>query len=76
MDMKTDLAKSLRAAMKRDGRTTYAFARDSGIPISTMQRFAAGGEATLRIASKLADLLGLDLSPVRRGRDGARAESR
>ena len=60
--MHVDLEKTLRDAMKVDGRTVYAFARDAGLRVSLVQRFYKnGGGLTLASASKLCDLLGLDL---------------
>ncbi|HVP12719.1 MAG TPA: helix-turn-helix domain-containing protein [Phycisphaerae bacterium] len=60
-----NLEKTLRDAMKADGRTVYAFARDSGLRVSLVQRFYKnGGGLTLASASKLCGLLGLDLRPL------------
>lgn len=56
-----DLAGEIRKAMKRDGRTVYAFARDTGLPVSGVQRFTKGGGMNLDSASKLCDILGLEL---------------
>lgn len=67
--MATDLQKTLLDAMRRDGRTDYAFARDSGLRVSAVQRFRAGGGLTLASASKLCALVGLALLPV----DGRKA---
>lgn len=68
--MSVDLEKRIRTAMKLDGRTVYAFARDAGLRVSLVQKFAKGGGLTLRSASRLCSLLGLDLMPVvgRKGR--------
>jgi len=66
--MKVNLEKTLRDAMKRDGRTVYAFARDTKLPVSLVQRFAKGGGLRLSSASKLCELLGLDLQPIKRDR--------
>ena len=63
-DMKSksiDLATAIRKAMKRDGRTVYAFSRDTGLPVSGVQRFAKGGGMNLDSASRLCDVLGLEL---------------
>lgn len=56
-----DLARTIRRAMAADGRSIYAFARDSGLRVSAVQRFAAGGGLTLDSGSKLCKLLGLEL---------------
>ena len=67
---RTDLAADLRRAMKRDGRTVYAVARDAEVPVGMIQRFSKGGGLTLATASRLCDLFGLQLRPVdgRKGR--------
>lgn len=57
----TNLAEEIRRAMKRDGRTVYAFSRDTGLPVSGVQRFAKGGGMNLDSASRLCDVLGLEL---------------
>jgi len=62
----TDLAADIRKAMKRDGRTVYAFARDTGLPVSIVQRFHKGGGANLSTASALCNVLGLALQPIER----------
>ena len=59
---RTELATEIRKAMKRDGRTDYAFARDTGLRVSIVQRFSAGGGITLASAQKLCDVLSLRLT--------------
>lgn len=59
--MNANLAKTIRQAMRADGRTVYAFARDSGLAVATVQAFAKGGDLRLATASKLCDVLGLRL---------------
>ena len=68
--MNVNLERTLRTAMKADGRTVYAFSRDTDLPVSLVQRFAKGGGLTLKSASALCSLLALDLRPVdgRKGR--------
>jgi hypothetical protein len=68
--MNINLEKTLREAMKADGRTVYAFSRDSGLRVHGVQRFWAGGGLTLKSASALCSLLGLDLRPLARQRKG------
>ena len=66
-DMKprrTDLADVIRKAMKHDGRTVYAVARDAKLPVSMIQRFHKGGGLNTDTASKLCDLFGLELRPI------------
>ena len=63
-----NLAVTIRRAMKRDGRTVYAFARDTGLPVSGVQRFAKGGGMNLDSASRLCEVLGLDLLPTDGGK--------
>lgn len=60
-----NLEKTLREAMRRDGRSMYAFARDAKMPVSLVQAFAKGGGLRLSSASKLCELLGLDLQPIK-----------
>jgi hypothetical protein len=68
--MKVNLERSLREAMKRDGRTTYALARDAKLRVSIVQKFVKGYGLRLSTASKLCELLGLDLRPVDRETKG------
>ena len=56
-----------RRAVHADGRSIYALARDSGLGIGPMQRFAAGENGlTMTSAEKLCRVLGLELRPVTR----------
>lgn len=67
--MKTNLAQVIREAMRRDGRTVYAFSRDSGLRVSLVQAFAKGGGLTLKSADKLCELLSLRLvADAKKGR--------
>ncbi len=55
----------LRAAIKKDGRSIYAIARDAGLGIGPTQRFAASIHGiTMRNAVKMAATLGLELKLV------------
>lgn len=65
--MKVDLTKTVRDAMKDSGLTPYAIARDSGVDYSQITRFLHGQRGlTLDSASKICELLGLELRPIRR----------
>lgn len=63
MSMKrANLTTEILKAMRRDGRTDYAFSRDTGLRVSIVQKFRAGrGDITLTTAQKLCDELGLQL---------------
>ncbi len=62
------LSDALREAIRRDGRSTYALANDSGVSRPQVVRFINGTrELTLPVASKLCVALGLELRPVKRG---------
>ena len=58
-----DLIGTLRKAIKRDGRTLYAIAKDSGLRYSVVHRFATGERTAINIvtAEKLCHTLGLEL---------------
>lgn len=59
----------IRATAKRDGRTVYAIARDSGVNSAVVGRFIKGErDVTLTTAEKLCRTLGLELRPARRRR--------
>ena len=61
----------VRRAVHADSRSIYALARDSGLGIGPMQRFAAGEHGlTLNSAEKLCRVLGIELRPAaqKRGR--------
>lgn len=59
----------IRRSVHADGRSIYALARDSGLGIGPMQRFAAGEHGlTMTSAEKLGRILGLELRPVNRKR--------
>lgn len=63
-----DFAKLIRGAIKRDGRSIYAIARDADIYVSTVQRFASGERRgiTIHTVERLCDTLGLVLGPRKR----------
>jgi transcriptional regulator with XRE-family HTH domain len=62
-----NLSETIRAAMKRDGRSWYALSNDSGVSRGQLVRFFNGQrELTLPAASKLCAALGLELRRVRR----------
>ncbi len=65
------LSDAIREAIRRDGRSTYALANDSGVSRPQIVRFINGTrELTLPVASKLCAALGLELRSVRRAKEG------
>jgi len=65
----TNLEKQLRSAVKDSGLTTYRLAKDSGVSQPVLSRFLNGKRGiTLATASKLANVLGLELRPPKEGR--------
>lgn len=61
------LSETIRDAMRRDERSLYALAVDSGVSRGQLVRFYNGQrELTLPAADKLCRALGLELRPVRR----------
>lgn len=68
---KTDLAATLRRAIRDDDRTPYAVSRDAGVDRSILVRFVNGDRSlTLGTASRLCAVLGLELRPVLSGKKG------
>jgi hypothetical protein len=63
-----DLTKVLRKAIDRDPRSLYMIAKDGGLPYSTVHRFATleRSQLSLKTASALCQVLGLELRPRRR----------
>ncbi len=67
MAKRKSIEDQLRVAIKNDGRSIYAIARDAELGIGPTQRFAASVHGiTMRNAVKLAATLGLELKLVRR----------
>ncbi len=65
-----DLIKVLQKAIKDDGRTLYAVAKDAGLRYSVVHRFARGERVGISLvtAAKLCQTLGLELQAVKRRR--------
>ena len=62
-----DLGQELREAIKRSGLTRKKIADESGVCYSALHGFMAGTrDMTLASASKIAEVLGLELRPKRR----------
>ncbi|MCG3138986.1 MAG: hypothetical protein HJJLKODD_02858 [Phycisphaerae bacterium] len=63
------LHKSILAAIKKDGRSLYQLAIDSGVSRGQLVRFV-NGERDLRMsaAGKLVEALGLELRPKRKSK--------
>ena len=66
-----DLDKQLRQAIRRSGLTRKQIADRAGVSYSIIHSFDSGERGmTLRVASKVADLLGMELRDVRRKSKG------
>ena len=64
-----DLPRQLREAFAESGISRFELARRAGISYAIIHRFIGGDRGiTLETASKLADVLGLELRPKRHGR--------
>jgi plasmid maintenance system antidote protein VapI len=64
---KIDLAATIRRAIKQSGLTPYRVATDADVDRAIMTRFVNGQRGlTLDTASRICDMLGLELRPVRR----------
>ena len=57
-----DLAQVIRDAIKRVGITQYQLNKITGIPQGGLSVFLAGGDIRMGTASKLAHVLGLELT--------------
>jgi DNA-binding phage protein len=64
------LADVLRQAMIEDGRTLYELAKEATLETDQLYRFRDGADLRLSTASKLAEVLGLELRPKKRTRNG------
>jgi plasmid maintenance system antidote protein VapI len=65
----TDLDEQLRAAFVESGLSRFAWANKAGVPYAAVFHFAGGDRTvTLRTASKLCDVLGLELRAKRDGK--------
>jgi DNA-binding phage protein len=65
------LSEQLRNAIRRDGRSLYALAVDSGVDRGVLVRFMNGDrEPTLPTADRICCVLGLELRPARREAKG------
>ena len=68
---KTDLAREIRKAIRESGLTPYRVATDADVDRSIMTRFVNGERGlTLDTASRICDVLGLELRPTRPKRKG------
>lgn len=67
--MKESIADQLRRAMKKSGYTRYEISKRTGIPQSTLSRFANGiTDLNMTTANRLTEFLGFELRKVRKGR--------
>ena len=68
---RTDLAATLRRAIRDSGMTPYAVSRDAGVDRSILVRFVNGQRGlTLTTASRLCDVLNLAFLPARARKRG------
>ena len=68
---KTDLAATIRKAVKDSGMTPYRIATDADVDRAIMTRFVNEQRGlTLDTASRLCDILGLELRPSTRPKGG------
>ncbi len=68
---KVDLAADIRRAIRQSGLTPYRIATDADVDRAIMTRFVNGERGlTLTTASRICEVLGLELRPVRRTRKG------
>jgi plasmid maintenance system antidote protein VapI len=66
MASKKLISEVLRASIKGDGRTVTQIASDAGVPQPVLSRFVRGERGiTLKIADRVAVVLGLELKPRR-----------
>lgn len=67
--MSESLPDQLRRAMRESGYTRYELSKHTGIPQSTLSRFANGiSDLNMTTAHRLTAFLGLELRKVRKGR--------
>ena len=60
-----DFVKVVRDAIRKDGRSLYRLAADSGLSVAIVQRFASGErDIRLATATKLCKALKLELRPI------------
>ena len=65
-----DLNEQLREAIRRSGLNRKQLADRTGISYSVIHGFMSGERSmTLRVASRVADVVGLELRPIKRKRD-------
>ena len=68
---KTNLSEQLRAAFAESGLSRFELAKRAGVPYSGLHRFIAGErDIVLDTASRLCDVLGLELLPMKTKRKG------
>lgn len=60
---KQELGDVLRQAMIEDGRTLYELAKEAILETDQLYRFRDGADLRMSTASKLAEVLGLELRP-------------
>lgn len=64
-----DIERQLKDAARQSGLSMYALSKRSGVNYSGLHGFLTGDRRlSLRVAARLAVVLGLELHPVRRGK--------
>ena len=64
MDKQRNLAKNLEAIRKVNGQSLAEFAKETGLPKSTLQSVRISGNTTLDIAVKISESLGIPLDSL------------
>lgn len=65
---KQSLANSLRQAIRKSGHTTYSLGNEAGMGPEVVGRFLDGADIRISTAGKLAEVVGLELRPARKGK--------
>lgn len=60
-----DWSDVLRDAIRDSGKTTYAIAQESQVPVQTVDRIMGGQEPKLCTAQKLGSVVGLTLTRIK-----------
>lgn len=64
----------LRTAIRTSGKTTYAIAKESGVPVQTVDRIVDGQEPRLGTAERIAAVVGVVLRARKRQHVGETGE--
>jgi transcriptional regulator with XRE-family HTH domain len=61
------ISSQLRRAIQRSGESRYAIAQETGVNQSTLSRFVQGSGLSSENLDRVAEYLGLELKPKRKG---------